>query len=64
VCELNDRRILVIEYKGAHLEEYEKEKRSVGELWAEKSGGKALFLWAVKEDSQNRDVYQQLNAIL
>ena len=64
VCELMDGRILVVEYKGAHLEEYEKEKRNVGELWAEKSQGKALFLWAVKEDNQNRDVYQQLDAIL
>jgi len=64
VCELSDGRILVVEYKGAHLEEFEKEKRNVGELWAEKSQGKALFLWAVKEDNQNRDVYQQLDAIL
>jgi len=64
VCELGDGRILVVEYKGAHLEEFEKEKRNIGELWAEKSQGKALFLWAVKEDNQNRDVYQQLDAIL
>ena len=64
VCELKDGRILVVEYKGAHLEEYEKEKRNVGELWQEKSQGKALFLWAVKEDDQNRDVYQQLDAII
>jgi len=63
VCELFDGRILVVEYKGAHLEEFEKEKRNVGELWQEKSQGKALFLWAVKEDALNRDIYQQLDAI-
>lgn len=60
VCELTDSRILVVEYKGAHLEEFDIEKRNIGELWAEKSQGKALFLWAVKEDGQNRDVYRQL----
>ncbi len=60
VSELKDGRILVVEYKGAHLEEYEREKRNVGELWEEKSQGKALFLWALKEDTQNRDVYRQL----
>jgi len=59
-CDLKDGRILAVEYKGAHLEEYEKEKRNVGELWEEKSQGKALFLWAVKEDPQHRDVYRQL----
>ncbi len=60
VSELKDGRVLVVEYKGAHLEEYEKEKRNVGELWEEKSQGKASFLWAVKQDNQNRDVYRQL----
>ena len=58
--ELKDGRILVVEYKGAHLEEYEKEKRNAGEMWEDKSRGKALFLWAVKQDDQNRDVYRQL----
>ena len=60
VCELKDGRTLVVEYKGAHLEEYEKEKHNAGELWEDKSQGKALFLWAVKEDVQHRDVYRQM----
>jgi type III restriction enzyme len=60
VTELKDGRILVVEYKGAHLLEYEQEKRNVGELWEEKSAGKALFLWAVERDPQSRDVYRQL----
>ena len=54
--------ILVVEYKGAHLEEFEREKRNIGELWEEKSQGKAIFLWAVKQDDHNRDVYRQLEA--
>lgn len=46
VAMLNDGRILVVEYKGEHLwsNEDSKEKRVVGELWAERSGGKCLFV--------------------
>ncbi len=64
VAELRDGRLLVVEYKGAHLKDYEKEKekRNIGELWEEKSNGKGLFLFALKRDEQGRDVYQQLEA--
>ncbi|WP_407049210.1 DEAD/DEAH box helicase family protein [Methyloraptor flagellatus] len=46
VALLNDGRVLAIEYKGAHLASADdaKEKRLIGELWAERSGGKCLFL--------------------
>lgn len=60
VCELIDGRKLVVEYKGAHLEEFEKEKKNIGELWQAKSQGKAIFVWAVKEDQKKRNVQQQL----
>ena len=42
---LTDGRILVVEYKGEHLwsNDDSKEKRAVGELWAERSGGQCLF---------------------
>lgn len=60
VAELKDGRILVVEYKGAHLEPGEQEKRNIGKRWEEKSGGKALFLWAVKRDEQGRDVFKQV----
>jgi type III restriction enzyme len=45
---LNDGRILVVEYKGAHLAETPdtKEKTNIGEIWAKLSKGKALFLLA------------------
>ena len=62
VAELKNGGILVVEYKGAHLQEYEQEKRNVGELWEEKSQGKAHFLWAVDRDWQGRDVYRQLES--
>lgn len=51
VALLNDGRIFVIEYKGAHLihDPQTEQKNSVGQLWEEKSKGKALFLLTEKE---------------
>ncbi len=60
IAELDDGRILVTEYKGEHLIQYEQEKKNVGELWESKSDGKALFLWAIKKDAAGRDVHRQL----
>ena len=50
VAMLNDGRILVVEYKGAHLIDSAdtKEKKQIGDLWQAKSGGKGLFLMAEK----------------
>jgi len=46
VALLEDGRYLVIEYKGSHLMSGDdaKEKRQIGELWADRSKGKCLFL--------------------
>ena len=62
VAELTDGRILVVEYKGEHLEDMqsEQEKRDIGRLWADRSGRKALFLWAVKTDAAGQNVQQQI----
>ncbi|MCX6164045.1 MAG: hypothetical protein NTU73_04160, partial [Ignavibacteriae bacterium] len=60
VAELDDGCVLVVEYKGEHLIQYDQEKKNVGELWESKSGGKALFLWAIKKDAAGRDVHRQL----
>jgi len=45
VCLLNDERILVVEYKSERdwSNDDSKEKRAVGELWAERSKGRCLF---------------------
>jgi type III restriction enzyme len=59
-AELLDGRVLLAEYKGEHLVEHEQQKKNIGERWEEKSGGMALFLWAVKKDEQGRDVHRQL----
>lgn len=48
VAMLEDGRLLVVEYKGAHIAEGADtaEKRSVGELWERESNGKCVFVLA------------------
>jgi type III restriction enzyme len=62
VAELTDGRILVVEYKGEHIADSAdtREKRNLGALWEEKSGGKGLFLMAEKRDSVGRGLFRQL----
>lgn len=43
VAMLDDGRIAVVEYKGAHLAEQAAQKRKIGELWAEASEGQCVF---------------------
>ena len=43
VAMLTDGRILVVEYKGGHLYEGEGDKRRIGAVWADASGGQCLF---------------------
>lgn len=46
VCELVDGRFLVVEYKGFDRwsDDDSKEKRAIGQVWEEKSGGQCLFI--------------------
>ncbi len=62
VAELEDGRILVVEYKGGHLVggPDAQEKLNIGQLWEAKSGGKGLFLMTTKVDDKKRDVYRQI----
>ena len=52
VAKLKDGRILVIESKGEHLwsNDDSKEKRAVGELWADRSKGRCLFVMPKGKD--------------
>lgn len=52
VAELTDGRYLVIEYKGDDRwsNDDSKEKRAIGELWAEQSGGKCIFIMPKGKD--------------
>ena len=58
---LDDGRLLVVEYKGAHLAAGPDtdEKRTVGALWERESGGRCLFLMAEKTVA-GKDVRAQL----
>jgi len=66
ICELKGGRMLVVEYKGdAYVTNDDSaEKRNVGELWAEASNGKCLFIMAVEQDNQGRDVRQQILSVI
>ena len=61
VALLEDGRLLVVEYKGAHLAEGPEtdEKRTIGELWERESGGRCLFVMAEKTVG-GKDVRRQL----
>ena len=61
VALLNDDRLFVIEYKGAHLAKGSDtaEKQTIGALWERESKGKGLFLIAEKA-VKGKDVRQQL----
>lgn len=51
VALMDDGRLFVIEYKGAHIADGAdtNEKRTIGQLWEKQSGGKGLFLVVEKE---------------
>lgn len=61
VALLEDGRILVVEYKGAHLvhDPDTKQKENVGALWESQGHGKALFLMA-EESKDGKDVATQI----
>jgi type III restriction enzyme len=66
VAELNDGRLLVVEYKGDvyKTNNDSREKNIVGELWAKKSNGQCLFLMAELKNSQGQNVAQQIDAVI
>jgi type III restriction enzyme len=59
VAELVDGRRFVIEHKG-RMDDSDKEKDNVGRRFAEKSGGRLLFLMTFKSDAVGRNVNVQL----
>jgi type III restriction enzyme len=62
VTRLEDGRLLVIEYKGGDRfsNDDSEEKRSIGDLWAKRSGGEGVYLMAQKVDEQGRNVRDQI----
>ena len=61
VAQLNDGRLLVIEYKGSHFASGADtaEKRIIGELWEDRSNGAGLFL-VVEKSVGGKDMRKQL----
>lgn len=66
VAELTDGRVLVVEYKGEPYKTNDdsREKRQVGHQWEKFRNGRCLFLLAVSQDDDGRDVYRQLESKL
>jgi len=62
VAELDDGRVLVVEYKGEPYKSNDdsKEKNQVGQQWEKSSNGRCLFLFAVESDDKGRDVFKQV----
>lgn len=62
VCELIDQRLLVVEYKGKPYKTNDdsREKGQVGHQWEKISVGRCLFLMAVEQDDQGRDLARQI----
>ena len=62
VAQLEDERLLVVEYKGEHLADRPDtaEKQAIGELWQRKSNGKGIFI-VVEKSAGGRDMRQQLS---
>ncbi|MDP1646889.1 MAG: DEAD/DEAH box helicase family protein [Rubrivivax sp.] len=65
VCQLTDGRVFVAEYKGEHLRAVPKEieKSQVGAVWAERSGGRAVFAMVYKHE-RGMTMAQQIEAVL
>ena len=64
VAQLNDGRVLVVEYKGSQFagSDDAKEKELIGKVWAEKSGN--LFLMGWRKNDEGCDINQQINKII
>ncbi len=63
VVRMEDGRLLVVEYKGAHIADGPDtaEKRTIGELWERSSAGKSLFI-VTEKSIDGKDVHSQLMA--
>jgi len=61
VAQLEGGRLLVVEYKGAHIADGPDtaEKRAIGQLWERKSDGKGLFV-VVEKSVDGRDMRAQI----
>jgi type III restriction enzyme len=66
LVKLHDGRVVVVEYKGAHLRDTQREieKRAVGTLWAKKSKGEYNFGFVFKTGDRGESLKEQLDALI
>lgn len=63
IAKLENDQLLIIEYKGAHLNsEDSKKKELIGNVWAKKSDNLFLMVW--KKDTAGRDMDAQIKLII
>lgn len=64
LARLTDGRLLVLEYKGSHLEDQDQAKRQIGLAWQRAMKGQGLFLWIgdAPETAQGRSIAEQIRA--
>lgn len=65
IAELNDGRLMIIEYKGDHLVSSDdtREKRTVGLAWDKAMNSNGLFLLAVRDDNGRQPREQMMDKI-
>lgn len=65
IAMLNDGRILVVEYKGAHIVDNAdtREKNTIGKLWESKSNGKVLFA-IVQKVKDGLNIAEQIDVLI
>ncbi len=58
--------MFAVEYKGESYRSNDdsQEKNDLGQLWASRSGGRAVFLMAVERDDRRRNIRDQLKAAI
>lgn len=62
LARLTDGRLLVLEYKGSHLEDLDQAKRQIGLAWQRAMKSQGLFLWIgdAPETAQGRSIAEQI----
>ena len=65
-AELEDGRLLVVEYKGAHLfdNENSREKRDVGAVWARLGEPRCKFVMATQAGKAGQSVADQIREVI
>jgi len=66
VAELQDGRLMVVEYKGAdrYSNDDSKEKRAIGEVWASLSNNRCLFVMVTAPALAGKTLAEQMRSVM